>query len=62
MKTLPIGKTGLEAPVLAVGCMRLNTLDKPLAERFLSKSSEFPENSTAWVLFAALAASTIAFR
>ncbi len=44
MKTLPIGKTGLEAPVLAVGCMRLNTLDKPLAERFLKTAIELGLN------------------
>ena len=44
MKTLQIGQTGLEAPVLAVGCMRLNTLDKPGAERFLRTALELGLN------------------
>lgn len=44
MRTQPIGQTGLEAPVLAVGCMRLNTLDLPLAERFLKTAIELGLN------------------
>lgn len=35
MKTLKIGKKGLEAPAIAVGCMRLNTLDRNAAEHTL---------------------------
>ena len=44
MKTRPIGQTGIEAPVLAVGCMRLNTLDRPLAERYLKTALELGLN------------------
>ncbi len=44
MKMLPIGKTGLEAPALAIGCMRLNKLDKPGAERFLKTALDLGLN------------------
>lgn len=35
MKTLKLGTSSLEVPVIAVGCMRLNSLSKPEAERFV---------------------------
>lgn len=35
MKTLKLGTSNLEVPVIAVGCMRLNSLSKPEAERFV---------------------------
>lgn len=38
MRTIPLGKSGLQVPVLAVGCMRINGLDKAAAERFVQVS------------------------
>jgi predicted oxidoreductase len=35
MKTLNIGRSGLQAPVIAVGCMRINRLEKAEAVRFI---------------------------
>ncbi len=35
MKTLKLGTSNLEVPVIAVGCMRINNLEKPEAERFV---------------------------
>ena len=35
MKTIQLGKSGLQVPVIAVGCMRINRLGKPEAERFV---------------------------
>jgi len=35
MKTMKLGKSNLEVPVIAVGCMRINKLDKAEAERFV---------------------------
>jgi predicted oxidoreductase len=35
MKTIPLGQSGLQVPVIAVGCMRINRLSKPEAERFV---------------------------
>jgi len=35
MKKIPLGTSGLEVPVLAVGCMRINGLEKSEAERFV---------------------------
>lgn len=35
MKTIKLGKTNLEVPVLAVGCMRIKSLDKAAAETFV---------------------------
>lgn len=35
MRTIKLGTSSLEVPVLAVGCMRLDSLDKPEAERFV---------------------------
>ncbi|MGY2894869.1 aldo/keto reductase [Deinococcus sp. UYEF24] len=35
MKTLKLGTSSLDVPVVAVGCMRINSLSKPEAERFV---------------------------
>lgn len=36
MKKVNLGKTGLQVPAVAVGCMRMNDLSQGEAERFLS--------------------------
>ena len=33
MRTMKLGASSLEVPVVAVGCMRINSLDKAGAER-----------------------------
>lgn len=40
MKLIPLGKTGLEVPAVAVGCMRLNVLDKKDAHYHLNRAME----------------------
>ncbi len=35
MRTMPLGPSPLQVPVVAVGCMRINSLDKAQAERFV---------------------------
>ncbi len=40
MKTLKLGQSNLEVPVIAVGCMRINALSKPDAERFVRTALE----------------------
>jgi predicted oxidoreductase len=40
MRTMKLGTSTLEVPVIAVGCMRINSLDKPAAERFIQTSLE----------------------
>ncbi|GGF90544.1 aldo/keto reductase [Paenibacillus abyssi] len=40
MRTLKIGTSNLEVPVVAVGCMRINSLEKAEAERFVQTSLE----------------------
>lgn len=40
MKTMKLGTSNLEVPVLAVGCMRINGLEKPEAERFIQTALE----------------------
>ena len=40
MKTILLGKTGLQVPALAVGCMRMNDIDKEEAERFIQNALE----------------------
>ncbi|HZG77721.1 MAG TPA: aldo/keto reductase [Paenibacillus sp.] len=40
MRTIPLGTSGLEVPVVAVGCMRITSLEKPEAERFIRTSME----------------------
>jgi len=40
MRTMNLGTSSLEVPVIAVGCMRINSLDKAAAERFVQTSME----------------------
>jgi predicted oxidoreductase len=40
MKTIKLGTSTLEVPVIAVGCMRINSLDKQEAERFVRTALE----------------------
>ncbi|CAM4227098.1 aldo/keto reductase family oxidoreductase [Paenibacillus macerans] len=40
MRTIKLGTSSLEVPVVAVGCMRINALDKPAAERFVQTALE----------------------
>lgn len=40
MRTMKLGTSSLEVPVVAVGCMRINSLDKAEAERFVRTSLE----------------------
>lgn len=40
MRTIKLGKSNLEVPAIAVGCMRINGLDKPGAERFVQTALE----------------------
>ena len=35
MRTIPLGTSGLQVPTLAVGCMRINDVEKKEAERFV---------------------------
>jgi predicted oxidoreductase len=35
MRTIKLGSSSLDVPVVAVGCMRINTLDKSQAQRFV---------------------------
>ena len=44
MKKILLGKTGLEVPALAVGCMRINKLDKKAAAGFVAKALELGAN------------------
>lgn len=40
MKTIKLGVSNLEVPVVAVGCMRMSSLDKQQAERFVQTALE----------------------
>jgi len=40
MRTMKLGTSTLEVPVVAIGCMRINSLDKAAAERFVQTSLE----------------------
>lgn len=40
MKTMQVGTSSLKAPVISVGCMRINSLDKAAAEKFVQTSLE----------------------
>jgi predicted oxidoreductase len=40
MRTINLGSSGLEVPVIAVGCMRINRISKPEAETFVKTSLE----------------------
>jgi len=40
MRKVPLGKSGIEVPTVAVGCMRINRLDKKAAAGFVGKALE----------------------
>ncbi len=40
MRTIQLGKSGLQVPVIAVGCMRINGLEQKEAERFIKTAME----------------------
>lgn len=44
MRTMKLGATGLTVPVVAVGCMRMNNIDIPAAERFVQRALELGAN------------------
>lgn len=44
MRTIQLGKSNLQVPVVAVGCMRINKLDKAAAEKFVKRSLEIGAN------------------
>ena len=44
MRTMKLGRSELEVPVVAVGCMRINSLDKAEAERFIRTALEEKAN------------------
>ncbi|OAS16113.1 aldo/keto reductase [Paenibacillus oryzisoli] len=44
MKTMKLGTSSLEVPVIAVGCMRINSLDKLEAERFVQGALDIGAN------------------
>lgn len=44
MRTIQLGTSSLQVPVVAVGCMRMHSLDKKEAERFIRTSLELGAN------------------
>jgi len=44
MKTMRLGKSELQVPVIAVGCMRINDLELPAAERFIRMAMDLGAN------------------
>lgn len=44
MRTMKLGKSDLTVPVLAVGCMRIKSLDKPAAEKFVKTALDAGAN------------------
>lgn len=44
MRTIKLGSSSLEVPVVAVGCMRINTLDGKEAEHFVRSAMEIGAN------------------
>jgi len=44
MRTIPLGKSGLEVPAVAVGCMRINGLAPAEAQRFVETALELGMN------------------
>jgi len=44
MRTINLGSTGLEVPVLAVGCMRINEIDKVKAGKFIKSAMDLGAN------------------
>ncbi|MGL4648306.1 MAG: aldo/keto reductase [Caldilineaceae bacterium] len=44
MRTIPLGTSSLQVPVVAVGCMRINGLGKPEAQRFVQTALDLGAN------------------
>jgi len=44
MRTIPLGKSELQVPVIAVGCMRIQKLDQAAAEKFIRSALEMDAN------------------
>ena len=44
MRTILLGKSELRVPVIAVGCMRINRIEKPAAERFVQTALDAGAN------------------
>ncbi|MDR1231554.1 MAG: aldo/keto reductase [Spirochaetaceae bacterium] len=44
MRTITLGKTGLQVPAIAVGCMRLTGLDRKSAEHFINAALDLGAN------------------
>ena len=44
MRTMKLGTSALEVPVIAVGCMRINSLDKSEAEKFVRSAMDQSAN------------------
>ena len=44
MRTIKLGKSKLQVPVIAVGCMRINRLERSEAERFVQTALELGAN------------------
>jgi predicted oxidoreductase len=44
MRTMQLGKSGLEVPVVSIGCMRINSLDKPAAEQYIKTALDLGAN------------------
>ena len=44
MKTIPFGKSGLQVPAIALGCMRLTALDEQGAQRYVRTALDLGAN------------------
>lgn len=44
MRTIKLGKSNLQVPTIAVGCMRINSIDKKAAEEFIKTSLDLGAN------------------
>lgn len=44
MKTVPLGKTELNVPSVGIGCMRINRVSKPEAEKYIGTALELGAN------------------
>lgn len=44
MRTIPLGKTGLAVPAVALGCMRLTALDERGAQTYVRTALEYGAN------------------
>ena len=45
MRTMNLGRTKAQVPVIAVGCMRLNGLEEREAERFINGAMVFSDEN-----------------